>query len=290
VERVVALVAGATPRGRLTRTERGRPPTRLAAAIMRLVARAPSTVAALATATSVSGTLLVVMGDTPLAASSAMLGAGGLLVLTVVAVAGMLLARARWARLILLSCTVAWLGVAAASPRSALWGTLVVVAAASLAALAGPWLGRWLRRLPSATGPSPVVTALLLSLVAAPALVGLSSPDGVHVGPIAWSLWSLALAVALGRAVPGSLTSVRVVSPLLAVGAGIAAGFPGGLVPPAVAVVPTALAWRREVRVAVVQPVPRRSNPVPFPTELVPPEILAAAGLDDRGRRVEDGT
>lgn len=250
--------------------------------------RAPSAVASLATVTSVSGTLLVVIGDTPYSPSAAMLGAGGLLVLTIVGVAGMLLARARWSRLVLLSGTVAWLAVAAASDRSALWVVLVLVAATSVTALSGPWLGRWLRRLPSATGPSPVVFALLLSLTAAPAAVGLSSPGGVHPGPIAWSVWSLVLAVAVGRAAPGSLTAVRVVSPVLAVGAGIAAGLPGGLVIPAVAAVPTALAWRREVRVAVAQPAPTRSETVPLPTELVPPEILAAAGLDDRGRRVDD--
>jgi hypothetical protein len=253
------------------------------------VPRAPYAVAALATVTSVSGTLFVAIGDTPYAPSSALLGAGGLLVLTIVGVAGMLLARARWSRLTLLLCAVAWLAVAAASGRSALWIVLVAVAAATLTALSGPWLGRWLRRLPSATGPSPVVAALLLSLAAAPAAVGLSSPGGVAPGPMAWSVWSVVLAVAVGRAVPGSLTAVRVVSPVLALGAGIAAGLPGVLVTPAVAALPTALAWRREVRVAVVQPAPTRSTTVPFPTELVPPEILAAAGLDDRGRRVDDG-
>jgi hypothetical protein len=252
------------------------------------VPRVPAVAAALATVTSVSGTLLVVVAETPYAASSAALVSAGLLLLTVVGVAGIVLARGRWARRLLMACTGAWLAVAAVSPPSPLWGSLVVAAAASLGFLAGPWLDRWLRRLPSARGPSPTVTLLLISLTAAPAAVGLASPAGAHAGSIAWSAWSLALALALGKALPGSLSAVRLANPILALGAGIVAGLPGGLAAPAAAVAPTALAWRREVRVAVVPTAPTRSEPVPFPPELVAPDVLSAAGLDARGARTRE--
>jgi hypothetical protein len=248
------------------------------------VTRAPSVIAGIATIASVAGTALVLFGDTPYEPLPALLASGGLLVLTVITAAGILVARSRWARPMLVGSSVAWLGVCAASAPSPAWAVTVAAAAASLAGASGPWLGRWLRRLPSASGPSPLVTTLLLALASAPAVIGLASPSGLHPAVAAWASWSVLLAIGLGRGAVGSLTSARLFNPVLAVAAAAVAGMPGGLLVPVVAAVPTALAWRREVRIAVVPLAPERAHPVPFPPELVPPDVLSAAGLDDRGR------
>lgn len=254
------------------------------------VTRTPSVIAGTCTVASVAGTALLLFGETPYQPMPALLASGGLLVLTVVAVAGLLIARSRWARPVLAGCSLAWLGVCAVGAPSPVWAVTVAAASASLAGVTGPWLGRWVRRRPSASGPSPLVTTLLLSLAAAPAATGLASPSGVHAAVFTWAWWCPMVAVALGRGAVGSLASARVITPALALGAAAMAALPGGIVAPLVAVLPTALAWRREVRIAVAPVAPERVDPVPFPPELVPPEVLAAAGLDDRGRRIEDAT
>jgi hypothetical protein len=99
----------------------------------------------------------------------------------------------------------------------------------------------------------------------------------------------VALALALGRAVPGSLTAARWLHPALGVVAALLAGAPQGFTVAAAALAASTLAWTRDVRLAVVPPA-HDPSVVAFPPELVAPEILAAAGLDDRGRRQDDQT
>lgn len=249
---------------------------------------APLVVAAFVTLASLTGTLLLVVGTTPYVPSSAALAASGLLILTVVGLAGMLVANARWSRPVLLAALGAWLAVAAASPLTAASIALVGAAAAALAALAGPWPGRWLRRTPSLQGPSPVMASVLLLLVATPAAAGLALPSEAPVTVWAWSAWSLALALALARRVGAALIGVRLLHPLSALAAAWLAPLPAPLLLPALGLATAALAWRREVRHAVTAPTVTPSRAVPFPPELVPPEVLAAAGLDDRGRPIRD--
>jgi hypothetical protein len=253
-----------------------------------LVIPPPLVVAGLVTLASLAGTVLLVVGTAPYVPSSAALAASGLLILTVVGLAGMLVANARWSRPVLLPVVGAWLAVAAASPLTAASIALVVAAAGALAALAGPWPGRWLRRTPSLQGPSPVMTSVLLLLVATPAAAGLALPSGAPVTVWAWSAWSLALALALARRVRAALFGVRLLHPLFAVAAAWPATPPAPVLLSAMAVTTAALAWRREVRHAVTAPMVIPSRAVPFPPELVPPEVLAAAGLDDRGRPIRD--
>lgn len=250
---------------------------------------APLVASSLATLTAVAGTVTLVAGQTPYAASAATLVAVGMLTLTVVSVAGLLVARGRWSRLVAAGGAATWLGVAAASPLGPASTVLITLAAATLAALLGPWLGRWLRRLPPAGGPSPPAAALLLGLTATPAAAGLASPGGAHPALWAWGLWSLALAVAVARATPGSLIATRIGHGALALAVAAIIGFSEGLVAPIVASVPVALAWRRQIRIELVPVEARRGDAVPFPPELVHPDVLAAAGLDDRGHRREEG-
>lgn len=244
---------------------------------------APLTVTALLTLCTILGASQLAFGEV-LAPSSAVVAGIGLVMMTLVAASGILLARGRWATPTGVAIAATWIGTALAAPLGVL--SLAVVASGGLAlfALLGPWLSRWLRHLPRADGPPPAAVVMLLALVALPAVASLSSPDGVGVAVPALSLWSVGLALALARLAAGSLLAVRILHPMFVVGAAAAIGLPGGLAVVAAGGAATAMAWRRDVGLAVAPAVPRRSDAVAIPPELVPPDVLEAAGLDDTGR------
>jgi hypothetical protein len=254
------------------------------------VSIAPPATVAFLTLAALAGAVLLNGGGTPYEPAPAALVSIGMTVLTVVACAGLLIARGRWARVVSAALAAVWVGVVAASPLSPVSITVLVAAAFTVGATAGPWLGRWLRRLPPAQGPPPSVSALLIALLATPAVVGLASPSGLHAVAWGWSASSLLLAPALGRAAPGSLSGARFVHPAVGAAAAVLVGFPGGVAYGALVVASGVLAWRRDVALAVSPISTDRTAPVPFPPELTPPEVLAAAGLDDRGRPLEDDT
>jgi len=246
--------------------------------------RSPFAIAALTTATVVLAGARLVLGETVYHPSSGALVACGLLLVTVVSLAAFLVGRTRWSRYALYGCVGAALAAGSAGDGTPMWWFLAATSVAALVGLIGPWPDRWLRRLPSADGPPPAATALLVALVATPAFSGLGAPLGTHRAVWAWAAWCVVLALALGRAVPGSLTAARWLHPALGVVVALLAGAPQGFTVAAAALAASTLAWTREVHLAVAPPA-RDPSVVPFPPELVAPEILAAAGLDDRGRR-----
>lgn len=240
------------------------------------------TVCALATAAH------LLLGPTPHVPSAAALGGGGMLLLTIVAVTGLLIAHSRWSRPVIFIVTAASLGLSAVTELSPWSMAAIATAAATICGLLGPWLRSWIRRLAAVEGPPPSAVALLLVLVATPAAVGLALPDGPHPAVIAWAVWAPVLALGLARAVSGALAATRVGHPVLALAAGLVGGWPDAVAVGVMTVPVVVLAWQRELAVAVVPPLERRADPVPFPPELVDPAILAAAGLDDRGHPLKE--
>jgi len=247
------------------------------------VPAAPLTVTALVSSATVLGALHLAFGSTFDAATSLVTGAG-MVLLTVVAASGTLLARGRWAGPTDAAIALTWIGIAVASPLRALSIAVLTVAAGALTASLGPWLRRWLRHLPRADGPPPAAVIVLLTLVATPTIIGLASTDGVGPGGIALSVWSVALAFGLARLVSGSLAAVRVLHPVASIAVAVEAGLPGAVAVVAAGVTAAALAWRREVGLAIAPAVPRRADAFAIPPELAPPEVLDAAGLDETGR------
>lgn len=246
------------------------------------VPAAPLVVALLVAAAAVSGAILLALTPDPFATSSAALLTGGLGLLTLITVAGLLLARGRWARRLGVVLAIAWMVVGTAIDT--LWGlVLVVLAAIALAGLSGPWLGRWLRRLPTADGAPPAVVLALLSLVGTPAALAGSSPGGSGIAAWVFSGWSCLLALALARMLPGSLGAARVVHPIAAVATAVVLGLPGAVAALLSGSTVALLVWRREVAVAVVPVVPTMTVHR-LPPELAPPSVLAAAGADESGR------
>ena len=246
---------------------------------------APLIVALLIAATSVTGTVVLAIAPDPLAGSSAALFAAGSAAVTLVAVAGILLARGRWARHLGTVVALTWIGVGTTLETSA--GFAVIgVAAAGLGASTGPWLGRWLRHLPRSDGaPATAVVALITLLLTPPALA-LAAPHGVAGAAWGFAAWSGVLAFAIARIVPGALTAARVVHPVAALATLIAIRLPGAIPAVISAGVVSAMCWRRDVALAVAPLLPTTSAVHRLPPELAPRDVLAAAGADESGRRV----
>ncbi len=128
--------------------------------------------------------------------------------------------------------------------------------------------------------------ALGLGLAAAPGLLAVSSPGGIEVVHWVAALVALATAWAFARALRVGLWSARVLVPIVLIGAAAASSLPGLLLGLAAAIACVALAWSSPVNRAVT-PLLATAAGVAVPPELVPPDLLAKAGYDDRGRPVK---
>ncbi len=182
---------------------------------------APSLIAGFLALSMLSFSLVLIADPGPFAPGSALLITVGSWTYALIAIAGMLLVRAPWAR---------WLGLGTAT------GTLVVVAivgfdsgwvvpaiGAALIAilgLAGPWLTPWLRQRPG-TGPEPAAVALPLVAVGAPAVAGIAAWDGLVAAVVIAAIVGPVSAWAYGRAFRSGLWSLRFAYPIVAVVAAI---------------------------------------------------------------------
>jgi hypothetical protein len=179
---------------------------------------APYVVGGLLAASSLLSSAALLLDPGPFAPGAAALIAIGLLGYAVIAVAGMLLARAPWARWLGLGASIGAVVVTAITGFDSAWTLLAVgTSLVAVAALASPWLKLWLRQRPG-TGPQPKAVALpLVALGAAPvagfaAWSGLSAPVllAAVLGPVAawsysrawgWGLWTLRVAYPITAAV-----------------------------------------------------------------------------------------
>jgi hypothetical protein len=248
------------------------------------VPAAPLIVALLLTAAPVAGTLIMALAPAPLATSAAALFSAGFVVVTLVAVAGILLARGRWARHLGILVAGTWIVIGTIIDTE--WGLVVIgIAAVGLAATLGPWLGRWLRRLPTAAGAPPAAVIVLLTLLLTPSAMALAAPDGIAAAVWGFSAWSCLLALALARIMAGSLTAARLLHPAAGVATAIAVGMPAVVPALGSAAVVAVLCWRRDVALAIAPIVPSPPEVLRLPPELAPRSVLEAAGADESGRR-----
>lgn len=234
------------------------------------------------TAVTISWSMLL-FSQGPWAADAAALMAACLLALTAIAVAGMLVASSRWGRWLGVTISVVPPLLAMTVPVGPWWIANLVVSGAVLAALAGTATSGVIRRLPRADGPTPRVVAFILGLAGVPLLVAVVSPHGL--GAPEWLIAgsSAAAAFAYAKAQPYSVLAVRALYLAVAVTAAVLAGWPRGALWALTGVVVTAFAWHRDIRLAV-RPLSGRGRAVPILPELVPSDVLEAAGLDEHGR------
>jgi hypothetical protein len=221
----------------------------------------------------------------PESAAAISLGTG---LLAIVTVAGLLLARSIWARASSVVLASSCFAIVLAGDLDLGAAFISALALAAVAAAAGPWLQRWIRRLPAADGPPPAAVGLLLGLTATPLVVGLTTA-GEGPGAAGWGLaaWALALAFVIARARSWALWPARVAHPLVGIAAAVSIGPVPGTILAAKTVAESVLAWRRDVSSAIRPLLPDAAAAVPIPPELVDPAIMEAAGLDDRGTPLE---
>jgi hypothetical protein len=251
--------------------------------------RAPFLIAAAVVAAALARAAGLLLDPDPFSAGSAAVIAAWFAVFGLITVTGFLVARARWARVAGLVLVAASLALGLVVPLGPLGWIALVAAGIALAGLAGPWpTRRWLRLLPSAQGPPPSAVALVLGLLGLPAIVALARPDGL--GAADWIVVAAAplLSWAVSRALAAGLWLVRLALPAAAAVAGIAAGLPGGPIVAAAGIALSALAWTPSVARSVSPLIPERVPAVPVPPELVSPDVLRAAGYDERGRPVQE--
>jgi hypothetical protein len=253
--------------------------------------RSPVVIAASLVLTSLAWALVLAFGSGPFSPSSAALLAIDLLMVETLIAVGVVLSRGRWTR------RAGWLLLAGQALLAVFievdgwWIAAVVCTAISVFLFAGPWLSSWLRKLPSADGPAPRAAGLALGLFALPALVAVTSPGGVTAAGWVLSGFAFVSAWAYSRAWLTALWAIRTALPVLGIIAAAGLSWPGGLSLGLGIVMLTALAWAPDVLQAAATPPPAATNPIPIPRELIPREVLDAAGVDDQGRpRTPEGS
>lgn len=205
---------------------------------------------------------------------------------TLVALTGLLVARARWAVRL-------GLGVAAlAVPGVALVEAPVLVGLGAGASAAAVWTllgaGTAARVRPDRAADAPPDDAVVLMAVLAsgPLAAGLASlGDGPHPVTVVLGATAPLLAWWFGRISVPALWLARLGFPALALAAAVVEGIPWGLVAAGFGGVVAWYAWRPGSALAAspLDPTPGEAKPV-F-AEFAPREVRAAAGIDERGRR-----
>lgn len=218
-------------------------------------------------------------------------GAAALLAVSVVIVAataslGMVLAHGRWARILGLGVLAGEAVLAAVMGLSWWIGPALLATVAGVFLLAGPWLDSFLRRLPPADPPARTAVGLALGLLFVPAAVAVSAPGGIGAFQWAAGLTAVLTAWAYSRALSVGLWSARVVVPALLVAAAFASPPWGTVGLMAVAGAVLGLAWMPSTSRAANPLVPSAAG-VAVPPELVPSDLLAQAGYDERGRPIK---
>jgi hypothetical protein len=193
------------------------------------VARPHLIIGVLALVAVVVGAFAVAVDPDPIASSTVPMLVTGLLVCSLVGLAGLLLTRAPWGRVVLVGTVVVAMATASAGDSPLTWAAYILGGIA-LVGLLGPWLTLWTRhhRLTDAPGPTPV--ALIAVGAATPLFLGL-----VLMGAgTNWHHWMLAAVAIAGSILYGrgnriGIWTLRTAAPILAVIVGLATAGVAGL-------------------------------------------------------------
>lgn len=220
----------------------------------------------------------------PLDGVSVLLVGIGLVSMAAVATVGIVLSGGRWARRFALTTLASCLAVAAIRPIDAWWFAGLAATALAFASLYLPSVTDRVRKLPSAAGPPPRAVMVPLMLISTPFVIGITNSDGEAWAAALVSTSALIAAFLYSRAVTGSVVTVRLAWPALALGLSPFIGLPGSLASAVAGVAVAVVAWHPSVSLAV-HPSVEAGTGYSIPPELTPTEILDAAQLDDRGKR-----
>lgn len=214
--------------------------------------------------------------------AGALLGAD-LVVVGAVAATAITLGHARWALRTGVTTATAGLALALVLPVDGPWVVAVAASGTALVLLTARWTGAIVRGRPAAAGPPREAVLLSLLLLVLPGVAALLGWRGL--GPAHWLVVVAAVAglFVYTRALPGALVAVRWAMPAVLVVATVLDRGPARVAWLVAAAAVGGLAWRPGVRLAV-RPLARQGTAVPILPELVPQDVLDAAGVDERGR------
>jgi hypothetical protein len=229
---------------------------------------APYIISSLLAASSLLASLALLFDPDPFASGAAALIAIGLLGYTVIAVAGMLLVKAPWARWLGLGATIGAVVVTAITGFDSPWVLLIIgTSLIAIAALAGPLLTLWLRQRPGA-GPEPKAVALPLVALGAAPVAGFAAWSGLSAPVLLAAVLGTVAAWSYSRAWGWGLWALRAAYPITAVVAATQVGWAGAILFAGHGLVVALLAWSPEASraqrpIAAAFPAPRYRRRTP---------------------------
>ena len=216
--------------------------------------------------------------------SAVFLTALGLLLMSTVAVVGVVVTGSRWSHRLGLIAIGSTFLVALIRNVDLVWFVGILTSALATTLMLSPTVLSGVRRLPAATGPSSQAVSTPLVLLGAPFWLGIIGYDSSsNTALLSVGISAPLIAFAYARVAPGGLWGIRLVWPALAIALSPLMGLPVGLSSAFLGMVVAVLAWQPSVK-AAFHPPREVGSTFPIPPELAPREILDAASLDDRGR------
>lgn len=224
------------------------------------MSRMPFVIAATVMATGLAWTVHLIVAPDPWPVDSALAIAIGALVLSIVAMAGLLLGRGRWTRFFAIGVVIAEMLIAVVARYEGWLIAGLVLGGLSLAGLGGPWFKGWLRERPAAGSPGIKPIALAIGAFAVVPAVGIAAPDGLEAAHGVAGALGILFSWGYMKGGTWALLSLRFVMPVAMLAAAIAS--PGEMVAFLIAVgaALTYLAWTEEARLAV-DPMPELPAP-----------------------------
>ena len=222
----------------------------------------PFVIAIAVMAAGLAWTIHLVVTPGPWAADAALAIAIGTLVLSIAAMAALLLSRGRWTRYFAAGLLCAELLILAVADFDGWLVAATGLSGLALAGLGGPWFKGWLRERPAAGAPGYQPIALTIGAFALVPLVGIASPDGLESAHGVLGAVGILLSWGYMKSGVWALHSLRFGLPVIIVLAAMTSPPAGGLLLIAVGAYLTYLAWTAAARLAVDPmpdlPAPRR--------------------------------
>jgi len=243
------------------------------------------TLAAFMTTALATGWVVATDETLTLATGARIMFSVGLLLLTTIATVALTVDHSRWAMRVLSATTLVSATVAFVAIPSPAWYVAVTGVALSVVVAVSGLAEPLVRQLPP---PAPLPTSallLMLALVSTPIVVG--ALNGTRPAHLVLASGSVVLAWRYGQAGPVGLWSARLGIPLVGLWAALSSPPLEGVVIGVYVATLTALSWTRDTRLAAV-PLVTHATLKPVFAELAPAEILAEAGYDEHGRRLEN--
>ena len=227
------------------------------------MSRLPYAIASVVLLTGFAWTIHLVVSPEPWEADAALAIAIGALVLSVAAMAALLLGRGRWTRYFAAGLVIAELLIVLVAEIEGWLIAATILSAASLIGLGGPWLKGWLRERPAAGAPAIQAVLLAIASFAVVPLVGVVSPGGLR--PAHGVAGALGILLSWGYLKGGvwALWLLRLAMPVVLVAAAVASPIGGTVLLVAATGGILYLAWSSPARLAVD----------PLPAELPAPRM-----------------